>query len=143
MSPLASLRPSRPRTLALAGLSGLALLTGCGSSDDSSSTSTPAAATSAPAAATSAAQSGTVKIAYKDYSIAPADVTVKPGSKLVWTNEDPSVHNVVFKDGDPEKFTSEDLKKGETATFSPTKPGVYKYLCTFHAGSMQGTITVQ
>lgn len=143
MSPLASLRPSRPRTLALAGLSGLALLTGCGSSGGSGSASTPAASTPAAATSTAApAASGAVAITYKDYGIDPAQVTVKAGTKITWTSKDPTVHNVVFKDGDPEKFTSKDLKQGESATFTPTKPGVYKYLCTFHAASMQGTLTV-
>lgn len=141
---MSSLSPSRPsRAIALAGLSGLALLTGCGSSGGSASSSTPAA--SAPAAATSTAApaaSGTVAITYKDYGIDPAQVTVKAGTKITWTSKDPTVHNVVFKDGDPEKFTSKDLKQGESATFTPMKPGVYKYLCTFHAASMQGTLTV-
>lgn len=139
---------SGSRTLALAGLSGLALLTGCGSSGGSGSSSTPAASTpaaSTPAASTStpaAASGGAVAITYKDYSIDPAQVTVKAGTKITWTSKDPTVHNVVFKDGDPEKFTSKDLKQGQSATFTPTKPGVYKYLCTFHAASMQGTLTV-
>lgn len=136
MSPMTS-----PRALALLGLSGLALLTGCGSSGDSGSTSTPAAST--PAASTPAATSnGPVAITYKDYAIDPAQVTVKGGTKITWTSKDATVHNVIFKDGDPEKFSSKDLKQGESATFTPTKPGVYKYLCTFHAASMQGTITV-
>lgn len=136
------------RVLSLAAAGSLVLLTGCGSSDSSSSStpaaaSTPAASTSTPAAASSgSAKGGPVAITYKDFSIDPAKITVKAGSKITWTNDDDTTHNVVFKDGDPAKFTSKDFGKGGTATFTPTKPGTYDYLCTFHAGSMQGVITV-
>jgi plastocyanin len=137
---------SRPFALALAGVSSLALLAGCGSSGSGSysggSAPMGAATTAAAATGTAAAKSGTVAITYKDYAIAPADVTVKAGSKLVWTNEDATTHNVIVKDGAPAPYTSKDFTKGQTATFTPTRPGVYKYLCTFHAGSMQGSITV-
>lgn len=135
-----SLAPSR--LFAAAGLCSLALLAGCGS-DDSDSTSTPAASGSTPAAAASGdVKSGSFTIAYKGYAIDPAKVTVKVGTKLTWTNADPTRHNVVVKPGAPEKYTSKDFDKGETDTFTPTKPGVYAYLCTFHAASMQGVITV-
>ncbi|WP_354697631.1 cupredoxin domain-containing protein [Paraconexibacter sp. AEG42_29] len=133
-----------PRTLLAVSLTSLVVLAGCGSDDDSGSgsTSTPAAAATSTPADAAPAQSGDVTIAYKDYEIIPEKVTVKAGTKLTWTNADATRHNVVTKEGAPEKFTSKDFDKGETDSFTPTKPGTYPYLCTFHAASMQGTITV-
>lgn len=145
MSPLRS----TARALAL-GATLTVVFAGCGSKNDNGSTSSSApAATSTPAAApaSSAAltpqKGGAVQVAYKNYSIDPADITVKVGTKIVWTNYDSSTHNVIVKDGAPEMYKSADFGKGKSVTFTPTKPGVYQYLCTFHAASMQGKITVQ
>lgn len=133
------------RALAL-GATLTVLVAGCGSSNNKSSASTAAPATSTPAststAAAAPAKSGPVAIAYKDFAISPANVTVKAGTKIVWTNDDATTHNVVVKPGAPAAYKSADFGQGKTATFTPTKPGVYKYLCTFHPASMQGTITV-
>jgi plastocyanin len=135
------------RALAL-GATLTVLVAGCGSSGSSSTSnastaSTPSATTSAPAAAgATATNGGPVAVKYKDFAIDPANLTVKAGQTITWTNYDSTLHNVVVKPGAPEAFKSKDFNKGETATFTPKKPGVYKYLCTFHPGSMQGTITV-
>lgn len=133
---------TRTTALALAGLSALALLAGCGSSGPGSASTVAPASSSPSTPAPGAARSGTVAITYKAYAIDPADVTVTAGSTLVWTNEDATTHNVVVKEGAPASFTSKDFTQGQTVRFTPTRPGVYTYLCTFHAGSMQGSITV-
>ncbi len=121
---------------------------GCGSDDNSDSTSAAPAATSsaaaaAPAAALTPVKDGAVQVAYRGYAIDPADIVVKAGTKIVWTNYDTSTHNVIVKEGAPEVYKSADFGKGKSDTFTPTKPGVYNYLCTFHPASMQGKITVE
>jgi plastocyanin len=40
------------------------------------------------------------------------------------------------------KFSSPAFNKGGSYKTTLTKPGVYHYFCTFHPGSMTGTITV-
>lgn len=144
-----SIAPSR--ALAATALAGLALAAGgCGSGDSSGSTAagTSAAApastsTAAPASTAAApAQRGPVTVAYKDFQIAPEKITVAAGTKITWTNADGTRHNVVTKEGAPAAFTSKDFDKGQTVTFTPTKPGVYHYLCTFHPATMQGEIDV-
>jgi plastocyanin len=124
---------------------------GCGSdSSDSGSASAPAAAASTAAAPAAAGggeltpvKDGVVTVAYKNYAIDPADIVIKAGTKVTWTNADTSRHNAVVKEGAPEVLKTKDFDKGETDSLTFTKPGVYEYLCTFHAASMQGKITVQ
>lgn len=124
---------------------------GCGSDSSSSdSAATPPATTSAPAAPATTggaeltpAKDGVVTVAYKDFAIDPEAIVIKSGTKVTWTNADSTRHNAVMKEGSPEVFKTKDFGKGESDSLTFTKPGVYKYLCTFHAASMQGTITVQ
>lgn len=130
-----------PLPLLAAVLSAGVLVAGCGSSGDSSSPAATATTTTSTAAA-APATGGVVRVAYRDFAIAPEAITVKAGQKITWTNYDASRHNVNVKPGAPQAYTSADFDKGQSVSFTPSKPGVYHYLCTFHAGSMQGTITV-
>ncbi len=122
---------------------------GCGSSSSSSSSSAsssaaaPAtAATSAAAAASGAVQSGLVNVKYQNIAINPANITVKVGTTIKWTNYDTGVnHNVTALSG-PASFHSADFTGGGTFEYTVTKPGVIKYQCTIHPASMNGTITV-
>jgi plastocyanin len=96
------------------------------------------------AAGSSGASAGTgqVQVAYRSIAISPDKVTVHVGQKIKWTNFDVALHNVIAMGNNSEKFTSPDLRKGAAFVFAPTKPGVIHYLCTFHPGSMTGTVTV-
>jgi plastocyanin len=84
---------------------------------------------------------GVVPITYKDIAITPANVTVKAGTTIKWTNFDATLHNVAITSG-PVKFSSPAFNKGGSYKVTFTKPGVYHYLCTFHPGLMIGTVTV-
>ena len=54
------------------------------------------------------------------------------------TNEDSATHDV-----EADEFTSPDAEKGKTVTFtSPTKPGTYDYICSYHP-SMKGQLIVK
>jgi len=134
----------------------LALASGCGSSQSSTSSSggasprppaTPggfkASTTpkfgSPPAGAL--VQSGTVHIAYRNITIAPGTVKVKVGSTIVWTNDDPVEHNVTSHSG-PQRFVSGNFGEGKSFQVTLAKPGVIHYLCTIHPTSMNGTIAV-
>ncbi len=121
--------------LLVAGAMGTAVIT--------ASAPAPASASGGAAAATApAAASGTVQVAYRNILIDKASLTVKAGTTVKWTNYDPTLHNVSVQSG-PVKFQSPDINKGGTYTYTFTKPGVYHYICTFHPGSMIGTVTVQ
>ncbi len=108
---------------------------GCGSSNNSSSSSasTPAASSS------SSSSGGGVAIKMQNIAFDPKAVTVKVGQKVTWTNDDSVDHNVTSQSG--ETIKSQNFGKGATFSFTPTKAGTIKYVCTIHPG-MDGTLTV-
>ena len=126
--------------LALCAIGALAAA-GCGSSNKSSTSSgssTPAASSST-AAASSSSSGGGVAIKMQNIAFDPKDVTVKVGQKVTWTNDDSVDHNVTSQSG--ESIKSDNLGKGATFSFTPTKAGTIKYVCTIHPG-MTATLTV-
>ena len=84
---------------------------------------------------------GVVAVTYRHISITPASLTIKAGTTVRWSNLDATLHTVTSTGG-PVKFSSPALNKGEGFTVTFSKPGVYRYLCTFHPGLMTGTVTV-
>jgi plastocyanin len=92
------------------------------------------------AAATPTPVGGVVRVTYRGLAITPANVTIKAGTTIRWTNFDATLHNVVLTSG-PVKLSSPAFNKGGSYKAKFTKPGVYHYLCTFHPGTMTGTIT--
>src|SRR5690242_14268181 len=76
----------------------------------------------------------------KDFQFAPAVISVKAGDAITWTNNDSFTHNVAVDRG-PEIFVTTELKPGETAHITFTKPGSYHYFCEWHP-FMQGSIEV-
>lgn len=117
------------RRLLLPLIASTALLTACGSDDESSS----------PAPASGEAGGRTVTM--KDLQFSPKQLTVKVGEEVTWVNAEPIPHNVVnTKEGeDPE---SELFGEGGTYKFTPQEAGTIKYVCTIHPG-MEGTLTAE
>jgi plastocyanin len=97
-------------------------------------TTTAASPGTTTAGATSAAQ-----IVMKGFAFVPADVTIKAGESVTWTNEDSVTHDVTADDGG---FQSGNMENGATFTFTFDKAGSYPYYCALHP-TMTGTITVQ
>ena len=106
---------------------------GCGGGDDNSSSS------SASTPAASSSSGGDVAIKMANIAFDPKDVTVKVGQKITWTNDDSTDHNVTADSG--ADFKSDNFGKGGTFSFTPTKAGTIKYVCTTHPG-MTATLTV-
>lgn len=88
-----------------------------------------------------AALGGRVAVSYRNISITPANITIRAGATVKWTNFDATLHNVAITSG-PVRFSSPALTEGRVYTATLARPGVYHYLCTFHPGLMTGTITV-
>ena len=109
---------------------------GCGGSD-SSSTSSGSSSSASTAAASSSGGGVAVKLA--NIAFDPKAVTVKVGQKVTWTNDDSTDHNVTADSG--ADFKSDNFGKGGTFSFTPTKAGTIKYVCTIHPG-MDATLTV-
>jgi len=153
------MQKTRPFTISRAWLCALALclvtlLAACGGTTaPTTSASTPtattsstfptvptAAATSAPtAAATSAPRTAPDNISIAGFAFNPKTLTIKVGTKVIWTNDDPSIHTVTADNG---AFSSSALPPGATFSFTFTKAGTYIYHCKIHA-AMKATIIVQ
>ncbi|MBB6187943.1 cupredoxin family copper-binding protein [Rhodanobacter sp. MP7CTX1] len=61
----------------------------------------------------------------------PGDMTVKPGTKVTWTNRDQIPHTVTSKDKGG-VLTSQGLDTGDSYSYTFTQPGDYVYFCTVH-----------
>jgi plastocyanin len=109
---------------------------GCGSSNSSSTSSGSSSSASTGAAASSG---GGVAIKMQNIAFDPKAVTVKVGQKVTWTNDDSVDHNVTSQSG--ETIKSDNFGKGAAFSFTPTKAGTIKYVCTIHPG-MTATLTV-
>ena len=81
---------------------------------------------------------GSVKIV--SFQFTPQTVTVKPGTKVTWTNDDTAIHSI--KDTSPLATpVSQDLGKDATFSITYDQPGTYSYICGIHQ-YMTGSVTV-
>ena len=92
-------------------------------------------------AGASPASAGSAEVALKNFAFAPAVLTVKPGTEIVWVNEDNDVHAIKSAD-QPAAFQSPAMQKGDKFSFVLSKAGNYKYICLLHP-QMVGTIVVK
>jgi plastocyanin len=117
-------------------------LAACGSSSSrsSNSNSTAAEATSSTTAATpdKTPLHGKVKVSISNYSYHSATITAAPGTKVTFTNHDPTSHTATST---KTAFDTGTVKPRRSATILLTKLGTYTYYCQFHA-FMHGTIVV-
>lgn len=73
-----------------------------------------------------------------NFVFAPAQLTVKAGTTVTWTNRDDIPHTVVCAG----KFRSKTMDTDGTFAFTFTAPGDYKYFCSLHP-HMTGMIKVE
>jgi plastocyanin len=134
--------PRRPfALLALVLATGAVALAGCGSSGggDSSSNPTPSAKTETSSTGGTKA-AGSAQVNMKNIQYVPAQISVKRGQKITWTNTDSVAHTVTAQKG--ATFDSGTLEVGSSFSFTPKKAGSIDYVCQIHP-NQKGTITVQ
>jgi plastocyanin len=68
----------------------------------------------------------------------PADITVKAGTAVVWTNKGKQPHTASANDG---SFDSGTMKGGATWEHVFSSPGEFPYVCAFHP-QMTGVVRV-
>ena len=78
------------------------------------------------------------KITIDNFTFAPAQLTVKVGTTVTWTNHDDIPHTVVSAG----KFRSKTLDTDDSFSFTFTAAGDYKYFCSLHP-HMTGMIKVE
>lgn len=116
-------------------LASFALLVSCAASPVTTSGSPGATTTAAQETTPAPAQGNSVSI--ENFAFAPATLTVKAGTTVVWTNNDTAAHDV--KIGDTK---SPLLAKGETFDMTFDTKGTFDYICGVHP-SMKGKIIVE
>ncbi len=87
----------------------------------------------------SPASETTAQINISGFAFDPPTLTVKEGTTVTWTNNDPTIHTVTSDTG---VFDSGDLAQGATFSYTFTTAGTYAYHCTPHHARMSGTIIV-
>jgi plastocyanin len=68
----------------------------------------------------------------------PADIAIRAGDSVVFTNEDGAPHTATAEDG---SWDTGRLDRGASAELGFSSPGAYPYRCAFHP-SMRGRVIV-
>ncbi len=105
-----------------------------------SDTLAASAATTKSKTTVKAAAAVTKEVMIQNYKYTPAALTVAVGDTVKWTNMDTAPHTVTVTSG-PVKFNSGNLAKGESFSYTFTKPGTYAYYCAVHP-DMTAKVTV-
>src|ERR1700748_3565836 len=79
-----------------------------------------------------------LKVTIDNFTFSPAELKVKVGDTVTWTNHDDIPHTVVSAG----KFRSQAMDTDDTFSFTFTSAADYKYFCSLHP-HMTGTITVE
>lgn len=96
--------------------------------------SPPDGRTSAPAGG-----AGSQQIAIKDFSFAPASLSVKVGDSVTWTNGDGAAHSI--QSGDHTFDSPDKIEQSKSFSFTFTTAGTFTYFCGIHQ-YMKGTVVV-
>jgi len=133
---------------AVSGMAATVLLAGCGGSDSGTTKPEAAASTSpttiANATVTAANTAGNGAVTVKQFQFMPAELTVKAGTTVTWTNQDDILHTVTSgatpgtADG---KFDGPMDGRGKSFSHLFDQAGRYPYFCSRH-NSMTGTVVV-
>ncbi len=91
-----------------------------------------------PAKAAGAAAPASSSVSMKGSVFTPKSVTIRPGGKVTWINDDSVVHTVTADDG---SFDSDVIATGGRHEHTYAKAGTYGYKCSYHPG-MEGTVVV-
>jgi plastocyanin len=108
------------------------VIAGCGGS------SSPAPAASSAASQASSGAAGSNAVEMKNIAFNPTSVTVKPGDKVTWTNNDTVAHTVTLDDN---SVDSGEVAAGATFANTFATAGTFAYHCKIHS-VMHATVTV-
>jgi plastocyanin len=90
-------------------------------------------------ASLSATRGTTHRIVIENLQFNPAHLTVRPGDRIVWVNQDLFPHTVTAAG---KAFDSGSIAASASWTYHAAKRGQFAYVCTFHP-TMKGAITVE
>ena len=78
-------------------------------------------------------------VSISGFAFKPSPVEVPVGTRLTWTNADPTEHTVTADGG---AFGSDPFGKGERFAFTFDRTGTFAYRCAIHP-TMKGTVVVR
>ena len=81
------------------------------------------------AVTTAAHAASVVEVSITKFTFAPKDITVAPGTKVVWTNHDETPHTVTSKD---KVLASPGLDTDDQYEHTFDGEGDFAYICTVH-----------
>jgi plastocyanin len=90
-------------------------------------------------ATTYAVAKGGVTVSMRDFSFAPATVTIGVGDSVTWVNDGEEPHTATADNG---SFDTGELAPGGSGSQTLSSAGSFAYSCTLHPG-MVGTVVVQ
>lgn len=76
-----------------------------------------------------AGASTTKTVSIDKFAFEPKEITVAPGTTIVWTNRDQTPHTATSRD---KSFASPALDTDDSYRFTFTKPGDFSYFCLMH-----------
>jgi plastocyanin len=65
----------------------------------------------------------------RKFAFAPKEITVAPGTTIVWTNHDDTPHILLARD---KAFASKAMDTDDHFQFTFTREGDFSYFCTMH-----------
>jgi plastocyanin len=80
-----------------------------------------------------------VQVTIDNFNYSPADLTIAPGTTVVWVNRDDVPHTVTSTE---KKFSSRALDTDEQFTFTFNEKGTFDYYCSIHP-KMTARVTVK
>lgn len=89
--------------------------------------------------ATAAPPAGSMNVDITKFAFAPKEITVAPGTKIVWTNHDDTPHSVAAND---KSFASKGLDTDDRFEHVFAGEGDFNYICTVHP-FMTGVVHVR
>jgi len=81
----------------------------------------------------------TVEINIAKFAYGPKEITIAPGTKIVWTNHDETPHTVTSND---KSFASKGLDTDDKFEHTFASEGDFSYICTVHP-FMTGVVHVR
>ena len=90
-------------------------------------------------AAAPAFAASTVTIEINKFAFAPKEVTVDPGTKIIWVNRDQTPHTIASGD---KSFVSKGLDTDDQFEHTFSGAGDFSYVCTLHP-FMTGVVHVR
>ena len=81
---------------------------------------------------------GVTRVTIQNFAYQRANIQVRVGTTVTWTNQDKVPHSITFKNGTKDSGL---LTYGKSFRYTFTAPGTYHYYCTVHP-YMVGTVIV-